>query len=142
LLTGDFARDFMHAWGGYEDLLGTHPLLFVQLAARAVGGLYADRPDAGLSLLQQLRNQLLEIDPSAPQETVSRALRGAQQKAAAAMSVDDAFVARSLVPDAVALVRGNLALSHNLRVALANSYAVPQYLAATILDKLIAGEVQ
>ena len=58
------------------------------------------------------------------------------------MAVDDAFVARSLVPDAIAQVRGNLERSHNLRVALANSYAVPQYLAATILDKLIAGEIQ
>jgi hypothetical protein len=142
LLTGDCARDFVHSWEGYEDLLGTHPLLFVQLAARGVGGLYADKSDAGRRLLQQLRNQLLGIDPSAPQETVSRALRDAQQKAAAAMAVDDAFVARSLVPDAVALVRGNLERSHNLRVALANSYAVTQYLAATTLDKLIAGEIQ
>jgi len=116
--------------------------LFVQLAARGVAGLYSDDSAVCRALLELLRNQLLGIDPSAPQEAVAPALREAQQKAAAAMAVDDAFVARSLLPDAVALVRGNLQRSHNLRVALANSYAVPQYLAATILNKMIAGEIQ
>ena len=37
LLTGDLLQDFKHAWEGYEDTLGTHPLLLVQLAARGVG---------------------------------------------------------------------------------------------------------
>jgi hypothetical protein len=142
LLDGDLAHDFKQSWEGYEDLLGTHPLLFVQLASRGIAGLYADNSDARLALLERLRNLLLEIDPSAPQETISRALREAQQKAARAMAVDDAFVARSLLPDAIALVRGNLERSHNLRVALANSYAVPQYLAATILNKMIVGEIE
>jgi hypothetical protein len=142
LLTGNFAHDFNHSWEGYEALLGTHPLLFVQLASRGVAGLYADDSDVCRALLELLRNQLLGIDPSAPQEAVTPALRETQQKAAAAMAVDDAFVAKSLLPDAVALVRGNLQRSHNLRVALANSYAVPQYLAATILNKMIAGEIQ
>jgi hypothetical protein len=142
LLTGNFADDFNRSWEGYEALLGTHPLLFVQLAARGVAGLYHDDSDVCRALLELLRNQLLGIDLSAPPEAVTPALREAQQKAAAAMAVDEAFVARSLLPDAVALVGGSLLRSHNLRVALANSYAVPQYLAATILNKMIAGEIQ
>jgi hypothetical protein len=61
--------------------------------------------------------------------------------AAEAMAVDDAFVSKSLLPDAIAYAQGRLDRPHNLRVALANSYAVPQYLAATMIDKAIAGDI-
>jgi len=141
LLTGELADDFSRSWAGYEEMLGIHPLLFVQLAARGTACLYPDNSSARGTLLERLRNQILDIDPGASHEAVLRALREAQQMAARAMAVDESFVAKSLLRDAVALISGNLARSDNLRVALANSYAVPQYLAATILHKMIAGEI-
>lgn len=142
LLTGDTARDFDESWTGFKEMCGVHPLLFVQIAARGAAALYPDRSIAR-ALLEKLRNTLLEIDIMAPLDTVSRALRDIQQMAARAMAVDEAFVARSVLRDAVGLVSGDLrsSSSHNLRVALANSYAVPQFIAATILHKMINGEL-
>jgi hypothetical protein len=141
LLTGDHESDFRHSWDGYEELLSIHPVLLAELAARGVAGLYPDNVDTGRTLLENLRNLILAIDPRAPKEAVSRALREAQRVAAEAMAVDDAFVSKSLLPDALAYVQRRLERSHNLRVALANSYAVPQYLAAMIIDKMIVGDI-
>jgi hypothetical protein len=141
LLTGEYERDCRGSWQGYEELLSIHPVLLTELAARGGAVLYSDNVNARRTFLENLRNLILAIDPRAPKEAVPRALREAQRSAAEAMAVDDAFVSKSLLPDAVAYVQGRLERTHNLRVALANSYAVPQYLAAMLIDKMIAGDV-
>jgi hypothetical protein len=141
LLTGEYERDCRGFWQGYEELLSIHPVLLTELAARGGAVLYSDNVNARRTFLENLRNLILAIDPRAPKEAVPRALREAQRSAAEAMAVDDAFVSKSLLPDAVAYVQGRLERTHNLRVALANSYAVPQYLAAMLIDKMIAGDV-
>ena len=142
LLSGDFLLDLDQAWEGYEDLLATHPLLLAQLAARGASGLYEDNTDASLTFLNRLRNQLLEIDRSAPRDAVVRAMLEGQRMAAESMGVDEAFVSRSLLRDALAALEGNLKKPQKLRVALTNSYAAQRYIAAKILDSMIVGEIK
>jgi hypothetical protein len=141
LLTGDIERDLEHAWDGCEDILSIHPLLLVQAAARGVGAIYptSDTDDQRF-LLEKLRNRLLDIDRFASQSEIRQALKESQKRAADAMAVDELFVSKSLLPDATALIKGELENDHNLRVAIANSQTVPNYLAAAILEKIISGE--
>ena len=141
LLTGGRDGDCRNSFEGYEDLLSIHPVLLAQLAARGAASLYPTSAETRRTLLQSLRNSILSIGIEASKEAVSRALREAQMLAAEAMAVDDAFVSRRLLPDAIAQLEERLDRSDNLRVALANSYAVQQYLAwCTIIDKMVAGE--
>ena len=143
LLTGDIERDVEHAWDGCEDVLSIHPLLLVQAAARGLRAIYpTSDPDDHQFLLEKLRNRLLDIEQYASRSKISQALRESQKRAAEAMAVDELFVSKSLLPDAVALVRGNLEKDYNLRVAIANSQTVAKYLAAAILEKIIGGEIQ
>ncbi|MGO9275080.1 MAG: hypothetical protein ACLQOO_33410 [Terriglobia bacterium] len=141
LLTGVFEDDFRRAWEGYEELLAVHPVLLAQVAARGTASLYSGDADAVRGFLETLRNRILAVELRTPREAVSRALQDAKRMAAETMAVDDAFVSKSLLPDAIAYAQGRLDRPHNLRVALANSYAVPQYLAATMIDKAIAGDI-
>jgi hypothetical protein len=143
LLSGDPDQDIGQAWDGYEELLAIHPLLLAQAARRGLAELYPGQEfEDLLYLLEKLRNRILDLDLYASGSQIDRALSEARIRAAAAMAVDEVFVTRSLLPDAVALVRGALGKDHNLRVAIANSQAVPRYLAAAVIEKMIHGEIQ
>lgn len=141
LLTGNLEDDSRLAWDGYEELLAVQPILLAQLAARGAALLYSHNPTAVRGLLEALRDSILAVEGRSRQDDVSRALREAKAMAAEAMAVDDAFVSKSLLRDAIDYAKGRLNRSSNLRIALANSYAVPQYLAACVIDKVIAGEI-
>jgi hypothetical protein len=139
LLTGEPEADLKHGWAKYEELLAIHPVLFAQLVARGVPALYMDKNESSF-FLQKLRSMILEIGYHSSGEQVAQALRDWQRRAAEAMAVDDLFVSRSLLPDAVELARGTLSSDRNLRVAVSNSQAVPKYLAAALLQRVIQGE--
>ena len=143
LLTGDPNADSEQPWDGYEEVLAIHPLLLAQAARRGLAGLYPEEGFEDLRYsLEKLRNRILDLDRYAGGGDIDRALAEARTRAAEAMAVDEVFVMRSLLPDAVALVRGALDKHHNLRVAIANSQAVRKYLAAAVIEKMIHGEVE
>jgi hypothetical protein len=143
LLSGDFDLDESQSWEQYEPLLATHPLLLAQLAGRGLRGLYPTREKKEwLPIVATLRNQLLGCSSFAERSQLDKALLDARLRAARAMAVDDAFVSRSLLPDAVGLMRGTPTKHHNLRVAIANSQAVREYLTAAVLDMMVRGELQ
>lgn len=143
LLSGDFDLDESQPWEQYEPLLATHPLLLAQLAGRGLPSLYPNRErKEWLSIVATLRNQLLGCSSFSERSQLDKALLAARLSAARAMAVDDAFVSRSLLPDAVRLMQGTLTRHHNLRVAIANSQAVREYLVAAVLDMMVRGELQ
>jgi hypothetical protein len=143
LLSGDPHQDIGRAWDGYEQLLAIHPLLLAQAARRGLAELYPGRElEDLLYLLEKLRNRILDLDLYASGSQIDRAMADARVNAADAMAVDEVFVTRSLLLDAVALVRGALDKNRNLRVALANSQAVRKYLAAAVIEKMIHGEIE
>src|SRR6185312_8042527 len=122
LLSGDFDLDESQSWEQYEPFLAAHPLLLAQLVGRGLHGLYPTRErKEWLPIVATLRNQLLGCPSFAERSQLDKALLDARLRAARAMAVDDAFVSRSLLPDAVGLMRGTLTRHHNLRVAIANS---------------------
>jgi hypothetical protein len=139
LLAGDPEADLKHSWEECEQLLAIHPVLFAQLVARGVPALYRDKNES-LFFIQRLRSMILGIGYQNSGEQVAQALRDWQRRAAEAMAVDELFVSRSLLPDAVALARGTLYADRNLRVAVTNSQVVPKYLAAALLQRVIQGE--
>lgn len=140
LLTGNPERDVAESWNAYEQLLLTHPLLLVQLAAQGASELYPDRNES-LFFLYKLRNMILEIENDNVGAQSSDTLGDWQRQAAEAMAVDELFVSRSLLPDAIAHLRGTLRNDRNLRIAVTNSQAVPRYVAAALLERMIQGEV-
>jgi hypothetical protein len=140
LLTGNPESDVAKSWNGYEQLLITHPLLLVQLAAQGASELYPDRNES-LFFLYKLRNVILEIENDNLSAQSSDALSDWQRQAAEAMAVDELFVSRSLLPDAIAHLRGTLRNDRNLRIAVTNSQTVRRYLAAALLERMIQGEV-
>lgn len=143
LLTGDPNRDSGQAWDGCEELLAIHPLLLALAARRGLAELYPGQQfEDLLCLLEKLRNRILDLEIYASGSQTDRALLDARILAAEAMAVDEAFVTRRLLPDAIALVRGALDKDHNLRVAIANSQAVRKYLAAALIEKMIHGEIE
>jgi hypothetical protein len=143
LLTGDPDQDNGHAWDGCGELLTIHPLLLALAARRGLAELYPGQAfEDPLYLLEKLRNHILDLDLYASGSQTDSALVEARIRAAEAMGVDEAFLTRRLLPDAIALVRGALARDHNLRVAIANSQAVRKYLAAAVIEKMIHGEIE
>ena len=143
LLTGDPDQDSGQAWDGCEELLTIHPLLLAMAARRGLAELYPGHAfEDLLYLLEKLRNRILDLDLYANGSQTDRALLESRIRAAEAMAVDEAFVTRRLLPDAIAFVSGALARDHNLRVAIANSQAVRKYLAAAVIEKMIHGEIE
>jgi DNA-directed RNA polymerase alpha subunit len=142
LLTGNDEFDGEWAWEGYEGLLAIHPLLLAQAARKGLTELYPGEDYEDLVYwLEKLRNRILDVDPYSSGERVGEALSDSLRRAVEAMAVDEYFVTKSLLRDALALLRNAPCNTHNLRVAIANSASVPKYLAATLLDKMIRGEI-
>jgi hypothetical protein len=142
-LDTDPDRDTGQAWDDCEVLLAIHPLLLAQAARRGLAELYPEQKfEDLLYLLEKLRNRILDLDLYASGSQIDKALSEARIRAAEAMGVDEVFVSRRLLPDAVALLYGALDKDHNLRVAIANSQAVRKYLAAAVIEKMIHGEIE
>jgi hypothetical protein len=51
-------------------------------------------------------------------------------------------VVNGLLRDAIGFMSGATGEHHNLRTAISNSRTVPTYIGATIIDKIIKGELQ
>jgi hypothetical protein len=143
LLSGDPDADVENAWDGCETFLAIHPLLLAQAAYRGMSGLYPGQDREDLEYwLGKLRNRILGLEVFAPRDRIASAQREAQRRAAETMAVDEFFVVKSLLRDAVAFTRGIPIEDHNLRVAISNSQTVSRYLAAVVLEKMINGEIE
>jgi hypothetical protein len=129
-------------WDDLGQLLNINPLLFVRLCSEGLAVLCPDaNAEDRLRMRRKLRNRILGLRLYCSEPEVSEALMNAHSEAAKAMAVDDRFVSRSLLVDAISLYSGKLHQHHNLRIAISNSQAVRTYLAATILQKVIDREI-
>jgi hypothetical protein len=143
LLTGDAESDIERAWDTYDVLLAIHPLLLAQAAKRGLAALFPRQDPEDLAYwLGKLRNRILGLDAFPRSDQVAAALRNAQRMTAESMAVDERFVDRSLLRDALALMSGTPIKDHDLRVAIANNQAARKYLAAALLEKMISGELR
>lgn len=142
LLTGDPNDDLRRAWETYESFLAIDPLLLVRLACRGILAQYpnASESDRGV-LLEYLRNRILDLTLSTARSTAEIALNDARIEAAKQMGVDEFFVAKSLLRDAVALIKGEQINDDNIRTAVANSHSVRRYVAAALIDRCVKGDL-
>ena len=93
-------------------------------------------------LLEALRNRILQIDAGSTQTHSEKVLLEIRRHAAYALDVDENFVTKTLLPNAASLLSGTLGNDRNLRLAIANSQPVRQFLAAAVIEKMILGEIK
>ena len=129
--TGDADSDMR--CDNYEVLLSTNPMLLVQVAKNGAEVLYENATKRDLAaLLRCLRNRILEPQAGVRWED---AYHEACLAASTDLNVDEQFLLKSVVGDARRYVRGELADSRNLKLAL-GSLLLRQIVAARLLEEV------
>ena len=120
LLTGDPMLDLEQCWERHDELLNLHPVLLAAIANLGMTAIYPTASqDERRIFLDMLRNVSLDLSRNAGEPERKRAEQKCMEEASASMSVNPAFIERSLLVDAQSLYRGAPVNTRNLRFALA-----------------------
>ncbi len=135
LLSGEGALDIGNGWAGFDRLMLISPVLAVRIAVQGTSVLYPNEVERDVILRSLLSSTL-----DRPKDTLA-SLAEAKEAAARSMNVDVAFVANGILRDALEFWRGKDIDDRNLRIAVTNSLAVPKFLSAELLQRVLSGDI-